>query len=93
MYRLRDFSEVDAQTLTEICNESRAPVQVHLVEIKKSLKELGLGKKLMKFVIQCARDCGKGMLRLYTRPWNTAITKACTDTGFILEAYLRKEYL
>jgi hypothetical protein len=48
---------------------------------------------LMKFTIQCARDCGKGMLRLYTRPWNTAMKNVCTDTGFTPEAYLKKEYL
>ena len=48
---------------------------------------------MLKFSMQYARDCGKGKLRLYTRPWNTAMRKVCTDTDFISEAYLRKEYL
>jgi ribosomal protein S18 acetylase RimI-like enzyme len=141
LYRLRDFSETDAQTLAEIGNEAfrdeiarrlppftqekfikfhqregvkltvtedngmvagflvvtvgdeAVPAQVHLVGIKKSLRGLGLEKELVKFAIQYATDCGKGKLRLFTRPWNTAMRNVCTDTGFIPEAYLRKEYL
>jgi ribosomal protein S18 acetylase RimI-like enzyme len=110
LYRLRDFSEADAQTLTEIGNEAfgdeiarglppfthgrfikfhqsegikltvaedngmvagflvvtvgdkAVPAQVHLVGIKKNLRGLGLGKELLNFAIQCAMDCGKGML-------------------------------
>lgn len=73
--------------------DETVPAQVHLVGIKKSLRGLRLGKELLIFAIQCAMDCGKCMLRLFTRPWNTAMRKVCTDTGFIPEAYLRKEYL
>lgn len=141
MLELRDFSEDDAQALTEIGNEAfsdeiakgfpsftpdrfvkmheregvklvvaesdervagflvitvgydAVPAQVHLVGVEKGLRGLGIGKELVKYPIQYAKEVGKKKMRLYTRPWNLAIRKVCRDTGFIPEAYLRREYL
>ncbi|UCH56892.1 MAG: hypothetical protein JSV18_06005 [Candidatus Bathyarchaeota archaeon] len=39
------------------------------------------------------RDHGKRKPKLHTSPWNAAMMKVCTDTSFIPEAYLRKDYL
>jgi GNAT superfamily N-acetyltransferase len=141
LFELRDFSEGDAQALTEIGNEAfgeeiargfpaftpdrfvkmheregvkfviaefdksvagflvvtvgdeAVPAQVHLVGVEKGLRGRGIGKELVKFSIQYAKEVGKKKLRLYTRPWNLAMRKVCLDTGFIPEAYLKKEYL
>lgn len=141
MFELRDFSEGDAQALTEIGNEAfgeeiargfpaftpdrfvkmheregvklvvaesdksvagflvvtvgdvAVPAQVHLVGVEKGLRGRGIGKELVRFSIQYAKEVGKKKLRLYTRPWNLAMRKVCLDTGFIPEAYLKKEYL
>jgi len=141
LFELRDFSEGDAQALTEIGNEAfgeeiargfpaftpdrfvkmheregvkfviaefdksvagflvvtvgdeAVPAQVHLVGVEKGLRGRGIGKELVKFSIQYAKEVGKKKLRLYTRPLNLAMRKVCLDTGFIPEAYLKKEYL
>jgi len=73
--------------------DEAVPAQVHLVGVEKSLRGRGIGKELVKFSIQYAKEVGKKKLRLYTRPWNLAMRKVCLDTGFIPEAYLRREYL
>lgn len=141
MLELRDFSEGDAQALTDIGNEAFGDeiargfpsfttdgfvkmheregvklivaesdervagflvitvgdaavlAQVHLVGVEKGLRGRGIGKELVKYSIRYTKEVGKKKLRLYTRPWNLAIRKICMDTGFIPEAYLRREYL
>ena len=69
------------------------PAQVHLVGVEKDLRGKGIGRRLLEFAIEHAKDSGKEKLRLYARPWNTAMRKVCANVGFIPEAYLRKEYL
>jgi GNAT superfamily N-acetyltransferase len=66
---------------------------ISLVAVKESHRGRGVGKKLMKTAVEDARNTGRRKLKLFTRPWNKAMSKVCLDLGFVPEAYLRREYL
>lgn len=66
---------------------------ISLVAVKESHRGRGVGKKLMKTAVEHARNTGRSKLKLFTRPWNKAMSKVCLDLGFVPEAYLRREYL
>ena len=78
-------------TLTEVVKGE--PAQIHLVGVEKRYRGRGLGKDLVRAAIGHVRERGKGKLKLFTRPWNTAMSKVCIDLEFIPEAYLRREYM
>lgn len=67
------------------------PVRIHTIAVKTEFRERGVGKKLIKKVVKCAKSVGKKKICLHTRPWNKAMRKICLDLDFIPEAYLRKE--
>ena len=66
---------------------------ISLVAVKESHRGKGIGKTLMKTAVEDARNTGRRKLKLFTRPWNKAMSKVCLDLGFVPEAYLRREYL
>jgi len=78
-------------TITE--GNVEMPAQIHLVAVRKDLRGKGIGKGLVKKAIEYAKALGRKKLKLFTRPWNVAMSKICIDLGFIPEAYLRREYL
>jgi RimJ/RimL family protein N-acetyltransferase len=43
--------------------------------------------------VEHVKAAGRSKIKLYTRPWNKAMSKVCLDLGFVPEAYLRREYL
>lgn len=67
--------------------------QIHLVGVERSHRGRGLGKLLVKKAVDHVSELGKGKLKLFTRPWNTAMINVCIDLDFIPEAYQRREYL
>jgi len=69
------------------------PAQVHLVAVKSGFQGRGIGKKLVRKALEHAKALGRKKLKLFTRPWNTAMCKVCVELGFIPEAYLRRDYL
>jgi ribosomal protein S18 acetylase RimI-like enzyme len=66
---------------------------IGLVAVKESHRGRGIGKKLMRTAVEHAEKLGKKKLKLFTRPWNKAMSKICLDLGFVPEAYLRIDYL
>ena len=70
-----------------------APARVHLVAVDKSRRGKGIGKQFIQHAIDYTVENGWSKLKLYTRPWNHAMRKVCTDLGFTQEAHLKKEYL
>jgi len=36
---------------------------------------------------------GRKKVKLFTRPWNVAMSNLCIELGFIPEAHLKREYL
>lgn len=69
------------------------PAQIHLMAVEEELRGRGIGKKLVREAVEHVKAAGRSKLKLYTRPWNKAMSKVCLDLGFVPEAYLRKEYL
>jgi ribosomal protein S18 acetylase RimI-like enzyme len=86
-----DRNIVGFLTLTE--GNIEAPAQVHLIAVRKDSRGKGIGKDLIKNAIKHVRTVGRKKLKLFTRPWNIAMSKVCIDLGFVPEAYLRREYL
>lgn len=78
-------------TLTE--GSVEVPAQIHLVAVRRGLRGKGIGKELVRKAIDHAKSVGRKKLKLFTRPWNVAMSKVCVDLGFVPEAYLRREYL
>lgn len=78
-------------TLTEGSIET--PAQIHLVAVKDGHRGMGLGKELIRTVVEHVRNRGRKKLKVLTRPWNIAMSKVCIDLGFVPEAYLRRDYL
>jgi len=78
-------------TMTEGNVES--PSQVHMVAVKKSIQGRGIGKGLVCRALEHAKALGRKKLKLFTRPWNVAMSKVCIELGFVQEAYLKREYL
>lgn len=78
-------------TLTEGSVET--PAQIHLMAVEEELRGKGIGKKLVRDAVEHVKAVGRSKLKLYTRPWNKAMSKVCLDLGFVPEAYLRREYL
>jgi ribosomal protein S18 acetylase RimI-like enzyme len=78
-------------TLSEGSQEFSA--QIHLVAVKKDQRRKGVGKELVRKAVEHARAVGRKKLKLFTRPWNTAMSKVCLELGFVPEAYLRRDYL
>jgi len=69
------------------------PAQIHLVAVRRDLRRKGIGKELVRKAIEHAKSVGRKKLKLFTRPWNVAMSKVCVDLGFVPEAYLRREFL
>jgi len=78
-------------TLTE--GNIEAPAQIHLIAVRKDFRGRGIGKELIKNAMEHVKAIGRKKLKLFTRPWNVAMSKVCIDLGFVPEAYLRREYL
>jgi len=78
-------------TLTE--GSIEMPAQIHLMAVRRDLRRKGLGKELVRKAIEHAKSIGRKKLKLFTRPWNVAMSKVCVDLGFVPEAYLRREFL
>jgi len=70
-----------------------SPSQVHMVAVKKSLRRRGIGKKLVGKALEHAKILGRKKVKLFTRPWNVAMSNVCIELGFIPEAHLKREYL
>ncbi len=70
-----------------------SPSQVHMVAVKKSLRRRGIGKKLVSKALEHAKTLGRKKVKLFTRPWNVAMSNLCIELGFIPEAHLKREYL
>ena len=70
-----------------------APAQIHLMAVRKNSRGKGIGKKLVKNAIEHVETIGRRKVKLFTRPWNVAMSKICIDLGFVPEAYLRREFL
>jgi predicted N-acetyltransferase YhbS len=66
---------------------------IGLVAVKESHRGRGVGKKLMKTAVEHVEKLGRRKLKLFTRPWNKAMSKICLDLSFVPEAYLRRDYL
>jgi len=79
--------------LTLIEGNIEIPAQIHLVAVAEELRGRGIGKRLGGAAIEHVKDIGRSKLKLFTRPWNKAMSKDCLDLGFVPEAYLRREYL
>ncbi|MDI6904779.1 MAG: GNAT family N-acetyltransferase [Candidatus Bathyarchaeia archaeon] len=69
------------------------PAQIHLIAVMKNFGGKGIGKKLVKNAIEHVKVIGRKKVKLFTRPWNVAMSKVCIDLGFVPEAYLRGEFL
>ena len=69
------------------------PAQIHLVAVETGHRGQGLGMELVRAAIDHVRKLRRAKMKLFTRPWNTAMIKVCINLGFIPEAYLRREYL
>jgi RimJ/RimL family protein N-acetyltransferase len=69
------------------------PAQLHLVAINKEERGKGIGKQLVQYAIDYAKENEWEKLKLSTKPWNKAMRKICMNLGFAEEALLRKEYL
>ena len=78
-------------TMTEGNVES--PAQIHLIAVKQDFRRGGIAKKLVQKALGHARAAGRKKVKLFTRPWNTAMCKVCIELGFIPEAYLRKDFM
>lgn len=78
-------------TLTE--GDIQTPAQIHLVAVKKGHTGKGIGKELLRVAVEHVKNTGRRKLKLFTRPWNRAMSKVCLELGFVHEAYLEREYL
>ena len=79
--------------LTLVEGNVEIPAQIHLVAVAEELRGRGIGKMFVREAIEHVKAAGRSKLKLYTRPWNKAMSKVCLDLGFVPEAYLRREYL
>lgn len=78
-------------TMTE--GNIELPAQIHLIAVKQDFRRRGIAKKLVQKALEHAKAAGRRKVKLFTRPWNTAMRKVCADLGFIPEAYLRKDFM
>lgn len=69
------------------------PAQLHLVAVDKNARGKGIGQQLVQYAIDYVNENNWKKMRLFTRPWNTAMRKISEKKGFIQEAHLKKEYL
>jgi len=72
---------------------TETPAQIHLIAVTKNYRGKGIGKKLVKNAMEHVKAVGRRKVKLFTRPWNIAMSKVCIDLGFVPEAYLRREFL
>jgi RimJ/RimL family protein N-acetyltransferase len=78
-------------TLTE--GDIEKPAQIHLIAVKEAHRGKGIGRELIRAGMEHVKGLGRKKLKLFTRPWNAAMNKVCSDLGFEREAYLKREYL
>jgi len=69
------------------------PAQIHLIAVKQNFRGKGIAKKLVQKALEHAKTAGRKKVKLFTRPWNTAMRKVCAELGFVPEAYLRKDFM
>jgi len=86
-----EFKVVAFLTMTEGNIES--PAQIHLVAVRQDFQGKGIAKELVRKALEHAKTVGRKKVKLFTRPWNTAMRKVCVELGFVPEAYLRKDFL
>jgi RimJ/RimL family protein N-acetyltransferase len=86
-----EFKVVAFLTMTEGNIES--PAQIHLVAVRQDFQGKGIAKELVRKALEHAKAAGRKKVKLFTRPWNTAMRKVCVELGFVPEAYLRKDFL
>jgi len=79
--------------LTMVEGSIEHPAQVHLIAVKGSFQGKGIGKQLVREALEHAKTIERNKVKLFTRPWNTAMQRVCVELGFVPEAYLRKDYL
>jgi len=88
---IKESKVVAFLTMTE--GSIEVPAQIHMVAVKQDFRERGIATKLVRKAIEHSKAVGRKKVKLFTRPWNTAMCKVCVELGFVPEAYLRKDYL
>jgi RimJ/RimL family protein N-acetyltransferase len=78
-------------TMTE--GNIELPAQIHLIAVKQDFRGRGIAKKLVQKAIEHAKAAERKKVKLFTRPWNTAMRKVCVELGFVPEAYLRRDFI
>lgn len=77
-------------TMTE--GRMELPARIYLIAVQ-DFRGRGIAKKLVQKALEHPKTAGRKKVKLFTRPWNTAMRKVCADLDFVPEAYIRKDFM